>query len=55
MVEVDEHGIISFVDKEIPYGVGKVNVLKSRFTGHPVVTGGDGMWDRFLLDYTTPH
>jgi len=37
---------------EIPYGEKKVEVLKKEFITKPVFTGGDGIWDRFLLSYT---
>jgi phosphoserine phosphatase len=51
-VAVDNKNRISFKTGEIPFGPGKVNVLKKKFTHKPIVTGGDGMWDRFLLEYT---
>jgi len=39
---------------EIPYAEGKVTALKRLFKNKPVITGGDGAWDKYLLDYTTP-
>jgi phosphoserine phosphatase len=53
IVGTDRNERISYDSSEIPYGEGKVNALKKRFKDKPVVTGGDGMWDKFLLDYTT--
>ncbi len=38
---------------EVPYGKGKVKVLKREFKEKPVLTAGDAVWDRFLLNYTT--
>lgn len=37
---------------EVPYGKGKVAVLKREFEGKPVFTAGDAVWDRYLLSYT---
>jgi phosphoserine phosphatase len=46
-------GILNFdMKSEIPYAQWKVNALKSRFFGRPIVTGWDGLWDKYLLDYT---
>jgi hypothetical protein len=52
-VSYDKNGRLAYKPSEIPYGIGKVNVLKSKFINKPVVTGGDGIWDKFLLDYTS--
>jgi hypothetical protein len=39
---------------EIPYGEGKVLILKEVLSEFkPIITGSDGEWDRFLLDYTS--
>lgn len=46
---VGKIGLKSF---DIPYGKGKVTVLLNRFKERPLITGGDGTWDKFLLDYT---
>jgi hypothetical protein len=46
-------GILNFdIRSEIPYAEWKVNALKSRFIDRPIITWWDGLWDRFLLDYT---
>lgn len=52
-VSFDINGKISYKHAQIPYGIGKVNVLKKKFNYKPGVTGGDGIWDKFLLDYTS--
>jgi hypothetical protein len=52
-VNYNINGRLAYKPSEIPYGIGKVNVLKSKFLNKPVVTGGDGIWDKFLLDYTS--
>jgi len=54
-VSYDSNGRLAYKPSEIPYGMGKVNVLKSKFSNKPLVTGGDGIWDTFLLDYTSDH
>jgi len=52
-VNEDRKGRINFHNSsEIPYGIGKVSALKKRNTVRPIITGGDGLWDRYLLDYT---
>lgn len=51
-VEIDRQKRISFKAIEVPYAEGKVTVLKRKFRHNPIVTGGDGVWDKFLLDYT---
>lgn len=52
IINVDSNQRIANDSSEIPYGEEKVNILKKKFKDKPVVTGGDGMWDKFLLDYT---
>lgn len=52
-VGYDSNGRLAYKPSAIPYGNGKVNVLKSKFSNKPVVTGGDGIWDTYLLDYTS--
>ncbi len=52
-VKSDSSGRICYQSPEIPFGEGKVNALKKTLKSRPIVTGGDGVWDRFLLDYTT--
>ena len=48
-----KHGKINFNSKKmIPFADGKVKTLVNNFKGKPLVTGGDGMWDKYLLDYT---
>ena len=51
-VETDKNKNISSTVAEIPFAEGKVKALKKRFKEQPIVTGGDGSWDKFLLDYT---
>jgi len=51
-VGISKPGIIAYEPTEIPFGIGKVNALKRKYSHRPVVTGGDGVWDKFLLDYT---
>jgi phosphoserine phosphatase len=51
-VSIDKTQRIIYTPKEIPYGVGKVNTLKERFRTRPVITAGDGQWDKLLLNYT---
>ena len=51
-VSIKKGKIISDSLLEIPYGAGKVNTLKNKFQHKPVITGGDGEWDKYLLDYT---
>jgi len=36
----------------IPFAEGKVKTLTKKFKEKPLVTGGDGIWDKYLLDYT---
>ncbi len=38
---------------DIPYAEGKVAALQEILKDKPIVTGGDGIWDKPLLDYTT--
>lgn len=52
-VDVDDNKRINTNFKDVPYGKEKVNVLKREFKDKPVLTGGDAIWDRFLLSYTT--
>lgn len=52
-MDVGEHNRIKINHTPIPYGKEKVNVLQRAFTHKPVVTGGDALWDRYLLSYTT--
>ena len=51
-LEINGRGKISFKSDDIPYADGKVSILKKYLQGNPIVTGGDGVWDKFLLDYT---
>jgi phosphoserine phosphatase len=52
--EIDKSKKIIECSKKIPYGDGKVKALKIKFNKErPLVTGGDGIWDKYLLDYTT--
>lgn len=44
--------IISEVIREIPYENGKVDALKKRHDRKPIITAGDGIWDKSLLDFT---
>jgi hypothetical protein len=37
----------------IPFAEGKVKTLTKIFNEKPIVTGGDGIWDKYLLDYTS--
>lgn len=50
--EIDKKNRINYNKTEIPYAEGKVSVLEKRINGSPIITGGDGVWDKFLLDYT---
>ncbi|MCK5097002.1 MAG: haloacid dehalogenase-like hydrolase [Desulfobacteraceae bacterium] len=52
-VDLSEKKRIKTKFNEVPYGREKVNVLKREFKDKPVFTGGDAIWDRFLLSYTT--
>lgn len=52
-VSYDINRILAYKPSGIPYGIGKVTVLKSKFSHKPVITGGDGIWDKYLLDYTS--
>ena len=51
-VPLNENNRISYEPSVIPFAAGKVEALKERFSTQPVITGGDGIWDKFLLDYT---
>jgi phosphoserine phosphatase len=53
-VDIDRNGNISYNPTEIPYAEGKVTILKREVKGRPIITGGDGVWDNFLLNYTKP-
>ncbi|MEI8047114.1 MAG: HAD family hydrolase [Bacteroidota bacterium] len=52
-VSYDINRILAYKPSGIPYGIGKVTALKSKFSHKPVITGGDGIWDKDLLDYTS--
>ena len=52
-VNTDKNKRLFFDNSEIPYAEGKVNALKKIFKHKPLFTGGDGIWDKDLLDYTT--
>lgn len=49
------HNFIVGVSEEIPFGMGKVNVLKSLIQKIPIISAGDNEWDLLLLDYTSTH
>lgn len=49
----DINGRFAYKPSVAPFGIGKVNVLKSKFNHKPGITGGDGIWDKYLLDYTS--
>ena len=51
-VETDYKGKIISSLTEIPYAEEKVAIIKNEISGQPIITGGDGPWDRYLLDYT---
>ena len=53
-VEILEDGTVFYNEEGIPYADGKVEALKPRFSHRPIVTGGDGLWDKYLLHYTAP-
>ncbi|MCE1198946.1 MAG: haloacid dehalogenase-like hydrolase [Marinilabiliales bacterium] len=50
--KVDKNGRISGSVAKIPYANGKVEILKQKVNGRPIITGGDGFWDNYLLEYT---
>lgn len=52
--KVDRNERISSLASEIPYANGKVKILKQKVKGRPIITGGDGLWDNYLLEYTEP-
>lgn len=52
-VGLDDKNRIAFAATEIPFAEGKVNALRQKFKERPIVTGGDGVWDKYLLDYTS--
>ncbi len=48
-----KNGKIQFKSETmIPFAEGKVKTLKKKFKEQPIITGGDGIWDKYLLDYT---
>jgi phosphoserine phosphatase len=49
-IDVNDNKRINAKFNEVPYGKNKVDVLKREFNDMPVVTGGDAMWDRYLLN-----
>ena len=51
-VDVNKRNRIVGNSLEIPFGEGKVKILKDKFKDKPVLTSGDAPWDRYLLDYT---
>lgn len=51
-VSVTKRHALNFVESEIPFERGKVNVLKNKLHNKPLITAGDGIWDLPLLDYT---
>lgn len=53
-VVTDKRKKIISNSSQIPYAQGKVSALKSIFSDKPIITAGDGSWDKYLLDYTTP-
>lgn len=53
-VETNSKGKIISSSTEIPYAEAKVAVIKNKIAGQPLITGGDGVWDCHLLDYTKP-
>lgn len=54
IVSSDWRKRIVFDSTNIPFGERKVTALKEILKTKPIVTGGDGVWDKSLLDYTTP-
>lgn len=49
-----KNGKIHFQSENmIPFAEGKVNTLAKMLNEKPIVTGGDGIWDKYLLDYTS--
>ena len=52
-VDINNDEKIETKINEVPYGEHKVKVLEREFNNKPVITGGDAIWDRFLLAYTT--
>ena len=53
IINTDKKKRIFYDNSEIPFAEGKVNALKKIFKHKPLFTGGDGIWDKNLLDYTT--
>lgn len=51
-VDVNNNKRINTIFNDVPYGENKVKVLKKEFKSKPVITGGDAVWDHFLLAYT---
>lgn len=51
-VKVNWNGKINALSGEIPFANEKVNTLKRNKNNRPIITGGDGVWDRYLLEYT---
>lgn len=51
-LNTDRNGRISLSFSYFPFAEGKVELLKKMFHTKPLITGGDGIWDKHLLDYT---
>ncbi len=52
IMNTDKKNRVFYDNSEIPYAEGKVNALKRKLDHKPSFTGGDGIWDKYLLDYT---
>jgi phosphoserine phosphatase len=51
-INTDKKGKIKYNNQEIPFAKGKVNILENNYDKRPLITAGDGFWDKYLLDYT---
>jgi phosphoserine phosphatase len=50
--EINKSNRIIYHKTDIPYAEGKVTILEKQIKGRPIITAGDGIWDKYLLDYT---
>ncbi len=52
-VRIDRRGKVKELLNKIPFANEKANILKNIKKSKPMITGGDGIWDKYLIDYTT--
>lgn len=51
-MQIDNNERLTYKPAIIPFARGKVTLLERRFNRRPIITAGDGIWDKFLLEYT---